>query len=97
MGRPLIVIPRLRQSIVFDVAVTLYRRHVVESQPRVCRACGRAAPCPVRRHVELVIATAGADLQRFEDIPPPEHTGFRVGGRGRPIDDDALMYERDSD
>lgn len=97
MGRSLTVIPGLRQSVMFDVAVALYRRHVVEGQPRVCKACGRAAPCPVRLHAELVIATAGADPQQFEDVPPPGHGGFRVGGRSRPIDDDALRYERDGD
>ncbi len=97
MGGPLTVIPGLRQSVMFDVAVALYRRHTIGSQPRVCKACGRAAPCPVRLHAELVIATTGVDLQRFEDVPQPGHTGFRVGGRGRPIDDDALMYERDGD
>ena len=98
MGRPLKVIPGLRQSVMFDVAVTLYRRHIVERVPRVCKACGQAAPCPVRLHAELVIATAGADPQQFEDVtPPPGHTGFRVGGRSRPLDDDALRYERDGD
>ncbi|GIJ12613.1 hypothetical protein Van01_58270 [Micromonospora andamanensis] len=97
MGRPLTIIPGLRQSVMFDVAVALYRRHGVERRPRVCKACGQAAPCPVRLHAELVIATAGADPQQFEDAPPPGHTGFRVGGRSRPIDDDALTYERHDD
>lgn len=95
MAASLTPIPGLRQSVLFDVAVALYQRHRVEGERGVCGACGQPAPCPAGSHAALVISAAEVDPQQVVDGPPRGYTGYRVGGRGRPVDESALMYERD--
>lgn len=95
MAVALTPIPGLRQSILFEVAAALYQRHRVEGEPGVCGTCGQPTPCPAGSHAALVISAAGVDPQQLVGGSSPRYTGYRVGGRGRPVDESAFMYERD--
>ncbi|RNL87700.1 hypothetical protein EFE23_26680 [Micromonospora solifontis] len=96
MTAPLTPIPGLRRTVLYETAVAIYQRHR-QSELGVCGACGQPAPCPARHHAALVISSTGTDPEPLEERSSPTYSGWQVGGRGRPLDESALMYERDSD
>jgi len=65
--------PRVRQSLLWRLAVRLYREHRAEIQcptlrPPQCRVCGREWPCEGRRLAErgLVVALSESSRQPVE-------------------------------
>lgn len=60
-------IPGLRESTMFEVAASLFRRHR-DSGTGVCAQCTQRAPCPARRHAALVISAAGVDPRQLDHV-----------------------------
>lgn len=99
MGTP---IPGLRGTPTHAVAVGIYQGHDDDGSG-FCARCGDRAPCEPRRHAASVIRAAGEDplwydrrLPREAPAPAlPDHAGYRVGGRGIPIDPAGSLYSRE--
>jgi hypothetical protein len=97
MGTP---IPGLRGTPTHALAVVIYQGHQDDGSG-FCARCGDRAPCGPRRHAASVIRAAGeyplwydGGLSRGEPSPP-DHSGYRVGGRGVPIDEADSLYSRE--
>lgn len=99
MGTP---IPGLRGTPTHALAVVIYQGHDDDGSG-FCAQCGDRAPCEPRRHAASVIRAAGEDPLRYDRSLPrespvsavPDHAGYRVGGRGIPIDPADFLYSRE--
>jgi hypothetical protein len=99
MGTP---IPGLRGTPTHALAVVIYQGHQ-DDGCGFCARCGDRAPCEPRQHAASVISAAGEDPLWYDrrlprEAPtaqPPDHAGYRVGGRDVPIDPADFLYSRE--
>jgi hypothetical protein len=101
MGTP---IPGLRGTPTHALAVVIYQGHHDDGSG-FCARCGDPAPCGPRLHAASVIRAAGEDPPWYDrgltraapTAELPDHAGYRVGGRGVPIDRAGSLYSREPD
>lgn len=88
-------IPGLHGTPTHALAVVVYQGHSDAGSPW-CGRCGDRAPCGPRRHAATVIGAAGENPRWYDGTTPaaPDHAGYRVGGRVRPIDPEGSLYSR---